>query len=58
MGEEVIFNYELDERRCGECRYYYWYYVENKKYGCSSDKYAKVCGSFVYAAEDYRIIET
>lgn len=49
MGDEMskdIFNYELETRYCGECKYHHWYYDENKKYGCPSERYSKICPSF------------
>ena len=40
-----IFNYELETRRCSDCKYHRWY-KEGKKYGCHSEGYNKICDSF------------
>ncbi len=31
--------------RCEDCKYYHWYHVEGKPYGCRSAG-SEVCGSF------------
>lgn len=42
-----IFNYELETKKCVDCKYYHWYYDDNKKYGCPSEENRNICKSFV-----------
>ena len=43
--EPVIFNYDLDEYHCEDCKYSKWY-SEGKKYGCPENGMRRICGSF------------
>lgn len=43
--EPVIFNYDLDEYHCEDCKYSKWY-SEGKKYGCPESGMRRICGSF------------
>lgn len=43
--EPLIFNYDLDEYHCKDCKYSKWY-EEGKKYGCQEGGMRRICGSF------------
>lgn len=43
----------METKVCKDCKYYHWYHDENKKYGCDSEPFRDICGSFVPVGFDY-----
>lgn len=52
MYDRNIFNYDIAEYHCKDCKYSKWY-EEGKKYGCPDGGMREICGSFVKIGEEF-----